>query len=176
MANTDDVKLIHLADYGGPYAGSFVPMLRAVLGAGRAHGWEVEAVFSEVARGRPWLSELDSDGIPYRFASVDARDPVSELMGGGRTILHAHFSHFDLACARVGRRRHDAVVFWHVHSPLAPGLKACTRNAVRFRLLSRGVASILCVAPDLERAVLRRLGPRTRVEFFPNAIDTRRFA
>jgi glycosyltransferase involved in cell wall biosynthesis len=176
MSNRDDVKLIHLADYGGPYAGSFIPMLRAVMGAARGCGWQVEAIFSEVARGRPWLADLEVDAIPYRFMSVDAHDPVAGAMGEGGTVLHCHFSHFDIACARLARSRRDTIAFWHVHSPLQLGAKAWARNAVRFRFLSRGVTAMLCVAPDIQRAVLRRWAPRDRVELFPNAIDTGRFA
>ena len=35
------VRLVHLAGYGGPYAGSFVPMLRGVMRAARDRGWSM---------------------------------------------------------------------------------------------------------------------------------------
>jgi hypothetical protein len=39
-ASVDSVRLIHLAGYGGPYPGSFIPMLRAVIGAAARRDWE----------------------------------------------------------------------------------------------------------------------------------------
>ena len=50
------------------------------------------------------------------------------------------------------------------------------RNAVRFGFLSRGVERIFCVAPDQVDGIRRRLAPRSKVEFFPNAIDLDAFA
>lgn len=169
------LKLVHLADYGGPYAGSFVPMLLAVLTAGREHVYEPSAVFTDIARGRPWLAVLESAGIPYRFtARADIDATVDEISSEGGSVLHAHFSAFDLACARAARRRR-ALAFWHIHSPLHRGAKPWARNTVRFGLLSRGVSEIMCVAPQIARGVRRRLGPRGRVTFVPNAIDLTRF-
>lgn len=176
------MRLIHAADYGGPYAGSFIPMLRAVLRGARERGHEAEAVFSEVARGRSWLADLDRDGIPYRFASVADRGALAgelwRLAGDddGSCVFHTHFSGFDLAAARVARGRARTAAIWHIHTRLKHGAVAWARNAVRFAVLSRGTSEILCVAPDLARGVRRRLAPPGRVTFLPNAIDTRRFA
>jgi glycosyltransferase involved in cell wall biosynthesis len=174
------MRLIHAADYGGPYPGSFIPMLRAVLGLGRERGMDVAAVFSEVARDRPWVAELEADGIPVHFMAVssrrDVRAGLEALLGdGGPCVLHTHFSSFDLPAAALGRSRPDTTVLWHMLSPLLPGPRAWARNAVRFALLSRGVERILCVAPDLAEDVKGRLAPRSRVEFVPNPIDTERF-
>jgi glycosyltransferase involved in cell wall biosynthesis len=174
------VRLVHLADYGGPYAGSFIPMIRTALRAGREAGFEVEALFSEVARGREWLADLDADGIAYRFAPARSSDAVAEMAAGAGPdspcILHSHFSGFDLEAAALARGNPHVHAFWHVHSGLHRGAGAWLKNAVRFRLLSRGVTEILCVAPQIESDVLQRLAPAGRVAFFPNAIDTRRFA
>jgi len=175
------LRLIHAADYGGPYAGSFIPMLRAVLGLARRRGSSVQAVFSEVARGRAWLQDLERDGIPVRLVSVRSRAELSAELSGllaaeaGPCVLHTHFSSFDLPAVRAARGRPDTAILWHLHTPLQRGPKPWLRNAVRFSILGRDVRRMLCVAPDLARDVRRRLGPASRVEFFPNAIDTRRF-
>lgn len=169
------MRLVHLADYGGPYAGSFVPMVAAVLTAGRRRGFEPLAVFTDVARGRPWLQELDAAQIPYRLS---ARDEIGATVAGlaatAPCVLHSHFSSFDVACARAARRQ-GATTFWHIHSPLSGAVKPWVRNAVRFGLLSGGVREIFCVAPQIERDVRRRFGPSGRVSFMPNAIDVDRF-
>ena len=64
VATVLPVRLIHLAGYGGPYPGSFIPMLRAVMGAAERRGWSREAVFTPISRERVWLGELDEDGFP----------------------------------------------------------------------------------------------------------------
>lgn len=169
------VKLVHLADYGGPYAGSFIPMLLEVLVLGRDRGYDSHAIFTDIARGRPWLAELDAAGIPYRFTPVEGiAETVHDVSLQGDCVLHSHFSAFDLSCARAARRGR-ALAFWHVHSSLRHGLKPRARNSVRFGLLSRGVSEIMCVAPHIARDVRLRLGPRDRVTFVPNAIDLARF-
>jgi glycosyltransferase involved in cell wall biosynthesis len=175
------VRLIQLADYGGPYAGSFVPMLRAAFAAGRSEGWEPLAVLSEVARDRPWLELLEHDGVPVRFVSArpraQAAAAVAEVLdaAAGPAILHSHFSSFDVPIARAARRRSGATLFWHVHSHLDRDLRTRARNTARFAVYGRRVDEILCVAPDVARAVRERLAPRGRVHYFPNAIDTDRY-
>ena len=96
---------MHLAGYGGPYAGSFVPMLRGVMRAARDRGWSCEAVFGPVARDRVWLDELRDDGIPFRFARSSSRADVSGLVrsllaeSDEPTVLHTHFTSFDIPAA-----------------------------------------------------------------------------
>lgn len=169
------VKLVHLSDYGGPYAGSFVPMILAVLTAGRARGYEPLALFTDIARGRPWLEEFEKAGIPYRFTAVENIGATVETVADeGRCILHTHFATFDLACARAARRQ-GAIVFWHSHLGLNPGLVSLAKNTVRYGVLSRSVRGVLCVSPQIARELRRRLAPRKRVVFVPNAIDLDRF-
>src|SRR5450759_1006715 len=108
------MRLIHLADYGGTYPGSFVSMVRAVLHAGRRRGWDVQALFSQVAHDRGWLHELREEGFRCGLAPTDGRELPAELLvqitaSDEPTILHTHFTSFDLAAAAVARR-HDHVI------------------------------------------------------------------
>ncbi len=155
-------------------------MLRTILRAARDSGYDVEAVFPDEIRDRRWLRDLDRDELPFRFIGTSdiskMTREIDQIAGDDRCIFHTHFSRFDLACAAHARRHPDNVVFWHVHSQLKPGAIAWARNAVRFTAMARGVEEIMCVAPDLPRAVRRRLAPPNRVTFVPNAIDTARFA
>ena len=175
------MRLIHLADYGGPYTGSFIPMLHAVLSAGRSRGWPVEAVFSQTAEQYDWLHEFTDDDIPVRFVPTDSRrklhtwliDLLNESVEP--TILHTHFTAFDIAAATASRRRKDTAVFWHVHSFLHANPIARIRNIVKYAFAGRLVSGILCVTPEIATNVKRRLGPADRVMFFHNAIDTDRF-
>lgn len=176
------MRLIHLADYGGTYPGSFIPMLRAVLDGGRKRGWEVEAVFSDVARERTWLSELRHEGFTCRLAPKGRKDlaqTVEEVAGtgggGGGTILHTHFTAFDLPAARAARRDRQVIAYWHLHSALRAGAWWQLRNAVKLGLLSRGVEEILCVAPNILDQARARLAPGDRLALVENAIDLTRF-
>ncbi len=172
---------MHLAGYGGPYAGSFVPMLRGVMRAARDRGWTCEAVFSPVAKDRVWLHELRDDGIPFRIAPSNSRGDISSLVrsllseSDEPTILHTHFTSFDIPAAMAADRHRAAKVFWHVHTPHHDSLPMRARNRLKYSVLGRRVERILCVSPDLAEVVIDRGAPRSRVEFIHNALDVERF-
>ena len=172
---------MHLAGYGGPYAGSFVPMLRGVMRAARDRGWSCEAVFGPVARDRVWLDELRDDGIPFRIAPSTSRADTSGLVrsllaeSDEPTILHTHFTSFDIAAATAAARHRAAKVFWHVHTPHHNGLPMRARNRFKYALVGRRVERILCVSSELAEVVVKRGAPKGRVEFMHNAVDVERF-
>jgi D-inositol-3-phosphate glycosyltransferase len=175
------MRLVHLAGYGGPYAGSFVPMLRGVMRTARDRGWSCEAVFGQVARDRAWLEELRADGVPFRIAPSTSRGDISRLVrsllaeSDEPTILHTHFTSFDIAAARAAGRHGATTVFWHVHTPHHNGLPMRARNRFKYALLGRRVERILCVSSELAEVVVERGAPRRRVEFMHNAVDVERF-
>jgi glycosyltransferase involved in cell wall biosynthesis len=176
------MRVIHVADYGGPYAGSFVPMLRAVGAAVRSRGGDFEVAFTRVAQDRPWLDELAADGVRVSFAPP-GRDRkecarfLGDLTGAGSepAIIHTHFTAFDLPAVSVAKDRPGMQVFWHVHTPLRSERTIRLRNAVKFAFAGRRVDKILCVAPGIAAAVQARHAPRERVVVLPNAIDLERF-
>jgi glycosyltransferase involved in cell wall biosynthesis len=175
------MRVIHIADYEGPYAGSFVPMLRAVTAAVRERGGTVQTAFSPAARDRPWLAELEADAVPFSFAPKgDRRDRarfIAGLAGGGDepTLLHTHFTSFDLPAVRVSRGRPATPVFWHLHKPRPADRAGHVLGAVRFAVAARRVDKILCVAPEIAASLQSRHAPRDRVMLLPNAIDLERF-
>jgi glycosyltransferase involved in cell wall biosynthesis len=172
---------VHLAGYGGPYAGSFVPMLRGVMRAARDRGWTCEAVFGPVAKDRVWLGELRDDGIPFRIAPSGARADVSQLVrsllgeSDEPTVLHTHFTSFDIPAAAAAARHPAAKVIWHVHTPHQGSLAMRARNRLKYTLLGRRVERILCVSSELAEVVVDRGAPQSRVEFLHNAVDVERF-
>lgn len=176
------VRILHLADYGGPYPGSFVPMIRAAHAAVTARGWSFEAVFTPVAESRPWYARLRDDGIAVRARAVGgarAGAAAVRLLVGeapGATVLHTHFSAWDVAAALAALREPRAALIWHVHTALVdrPSLRA--RNSLRFGLLGRRTARVLCVGPEVLADVLARRSPADRTLLFPNGIDLDRFA
>jgi glycosyltransferase involved in cell wall biosynthesis len=194
-------RLVHLADYGGIYRGSFIPMLLAISSAAQNRGWSVELVFSEVSQGRSWLADIERAGIPYRFLEVGSRTglgrwaswmaaeatwgqwrgrmmkAVAALAAESRspTILHTHFSAFDVAAAHAARKEPRACVIWHGHSMRRPGWKATAGGILTYRVFARNVSEFLCVSPDVMQKITQ-LAPRKCVRFFPNAIDAELFA
>jgi glycosyltransferase involved in cell wall biosynthesis len=174
------MRLIHLADYGGTYPGSFVPMVRAVLDAGRRRRWNVQAVFSQVAHNRGWLRELREEGFRCELAPTEGRHLPAKLLeeiaySDEPTILHTHFTSFDLPAAAAARRNDHVIAYWHLHSALRRGPWWQLRQAVKLGLLSKGVEEMLCVAPNIVDQARRHLAPRDRLALVPNAIDLTRF-
>jgi len=172
---------VHLAGYGGPYAGSFVPTLRSVMRAAGDRGWSCEAVFGPVAKDRVWLNELRADGIPFRFVPTIARGDVAETVGAilsesdEPTVLHTHFSRFDVAAVMAASGRRATKVFWHVHTPHHDSSSVRLRNRMKYALAGRRVERILCVSSELEQVVVDRGAPRAKVEFLHNAVNVERF-
>ncbi len=177
------MRVVHLAGYGGEYAGSFIPMLLAIGREAQARGWSAETIFQAEAEGRGWVAELREAGVPVTFGPAGAgRDDVTrwlaEHLDGDRqpTLLHTHFTTFDLPAVGVARGRDDTSVVWHMHSPLGRSADQWLRNAAKFATAGRRVERLLAVAPDVAAQLKARLAPRRRVQYFPNAIDCERFS
>jgi hypothetical protein len=175
------MRLIQMADYRGPYAGSLVPMLRAACAVGMRAGWDVELLLSDVARGRAWLPAFEEDGVPVHFLPAGSRAEAQAAIAAhveplrGPLILHSHFSSFDVPMARAAAGRPETWLWWHLHSHLSREPLVRARNTARFLIYGRRVHEILCVSPHLVRDARLRLAPRARLHHLPNAIDTSSF-
>jgi len=194
-------RIIHLANYGASYAGSFIPMVMALARSVRARGWSAELVFPESARGREWLSSFEEAGVPYhvldlgaggggaRWAAAFATEAtagrwqghvarwIAELLAAdpGPTVLHTQFTLFDMPAAEAARSAPATRVVWHEQSARPDGLVGEVGGALRYRLFARNVSAILCVAPDIAEVVARQ-GAGDRASVLPNAVDTERFS
>jgi glycosyltransferase involved in cell wall biosynthesis len=176
------MRVVQLAAYSGPYSGSFVPMLRAALQEASAQGWDACAVLSQAVADAhfPWVEEIAGLGVPITYLDPGSRRAltasIAELIApAGPTVLHTHFTGFDIGAVLAARRTRTASVLWHVHSPQKRELAVLARNVVKYALLGRATFRMLCVAPDIASDVRRRGAPARKVRFFPNAIDTQRF-
>ncbi len=175
------MRLVQLAHYPAPYPGSFVPMLRAALAGARARGWDVEVVLGTDSRDCGWLADLEADGIPVRLVELDGRlrlrRQLSSLLdeSPAPTILHTHFTAFDVPAALAAVRRDRAAVVWHLHSPARADVVGRLRGFAKSGLAARFADRILCVSPDRAAAAIAQGAPRSRVRYFPNAIDASAF-
>jgi glycosyltransferase involved in cell wall biosynthesis len=172
-------RLIHLAGYEPEQRGSFVPFVLAVLSAAQDRGWEVEAVFPEGARGRFWLADFGDAGIPVAFASGSRRHLTrwldSRLDAHEPTVLHTHFTRYDVPAALVARGRPNVRVYWHMHTVLSRRPRAVAGHVAKFLSLGRYVERILSPAANVAESVVRRGADRRKVWIFPNAIDPAAF-
>jgi glycosyltransferase involved in cell wall biosynthesis len=154
-------------------------MVRSVLHAGRQRGWNVEAIFSEVAHDRTWLEELRNEGFVCRLAPTGhrARAHVARQLATGAEplILHTHFASFDMPAVAAARHRDNVIVYWHKHGGLRSNAQSRLRNTIKLGLLSRGVEEILCVAPNVLDDARACHAPHGRLALVPNAIDLARF-
>jgi len=176
------MRVIHLAGYSAPYPGSFIPMLRAVADAVTRRGWSFEACFPPAAASRQWYADLASDGcLLHSSPGGDRRslttwlDNILADQAEQPTLLHTHFTTFDLPASAVALRNPRVRVFWHLHTPLHAGVGPSLRNVVKFVTAGRRVETMLCVSADIGRAARRRGAPASRLIVFPNAIDLERF-
>jgi glycosyltransferase involved in cell wall biosynthesis len=175
------VRIVHLAAYGAPYSGSFIPMLIATMRAAQARGWRFEAVFAPVVGDRPWMAELAAAGMPLTFSASGSRRVVgrwlAQWLGHAESpiVLHSHFAKYDIPIVLAARGRTATTLFWHVHNTLHDRPLAHLRDTLKFAIAGRRVSGILCVAPDVLDDVRRRLAPASRTTLFENAIDTDRF-
>ena len=173
-------RLLHLADYIPPQGGSFIPFMRSVLAGAQERGWETDAVFPESARGRVWLEQFESRGIPVHFVSGSRREltgQLHELLGDRRdpSVLHTHFTVYDVPAALVARRRSEVAVYWHIHTVLPQNVRAVAANVAKFSVVGRWVDRILCPAANIADGIRRRFGPRGKIEVFPSPIDVDAF-
>jgi glycosyltransferase involved in cell wall biosynthesis len=173
-------RVIHCADYGGPYSGSFVPMLAAAAAAARGRGYETTVCFSEIARERAWLSEL-SDVADIRFIERSGiRETVRQLgvildeASLRPTILHTHFGTFDEAAAFLRLRHHRRTrVLWHAHSGRGRPIKL--RTKVHGAVFGRIIDGLICVGPLMRDEARARGFPDAKLRLLLNAIDPTRF-
>lgn len=172
-------RIVHCADYGGPYSGSFVPMLVAAASAARDRGYETTICFAAVARDRPWLGDL-GDLAEIRFVEPSGiREDLRQLerildeIDGRPTVLHTHFGTFDVPAALLGMRRRRTAVLWHAHSGTVRRIRL--RSKVYGVVFGHIVNGVICVSPAMYDDALARQFPATRLRLLPNAIDLDRF-
>ncbi|MEX2108309.1 MAG: glycosyltransferase family 4 protein [Solirubrobacterales bacterium] len=173
-------RLVHLAAYPRPQAGSFIPFMRSVLDAAQARGWDVVAVLPTEAAGREWIGQFEDAEISVEYAYGSRRSLTRWLRGrlkdsDEQTILHTHFTGYDVPAALAARGRPNVEVYWHIHTVLSDRPRARLANALKFSLIGRGVKRVLTPSSDVADELVKRGTKREKVSVFPNAIDAEAF-
>ncbi len=174
------MHIVHLADYGSPYPGSFVPALRTAAHRVAQQGWSTEVILPPRAIGRPWVETLAADLLLDFAPQASGRERalwLGDRLGSrsGSVLVHTHFTAFDVPAVMAAARRPSTAVVWHVHSSLPRAPHRVLRTAVKYRSFGSRVAGVICVAPHLLEQTKRRGGPRGRLHCLPNGIDVHRF-
>jgi glycosyltransferase involved in cell wall biosynthesis len=167
-------RLIHLADYVPAYSGSFVPLVREALVRAQRRGWQATAVFPEAARDRDWAHALANE-VELAFTPPSRAGVAALLDDGATTILHTHFTTYDLPAAAAARGRPSVHLVWQVHGSLPREPSRRLRSTVKYTLTRHLVDAIVCVGPHAVGQLVRSGASRRRTRYLPNGIDTSRF-
>jgi glycosyltransferase involved in cell wall biosynthesis len=176
----DAPRLVQIAEFDRPHAGSFVPLLEGVLRRARDRGWRTDIVLPE-APGAEWVADLEKvaqlhSAPPSVLGSriTRARWLEAQFAGeAGPMVMHTHFTAWDVAAVVASRspRVSRASVFWHIHSALPRSPSMVARGAAKFGILGRFADGIICPAPNIAMGVVQRLAPADRVHFMPSALN-----
>ena len=74
------MTILELCDFGGPYGGSFVPMVGALAKEAARRGYATTAVFPPRAAGRAWVKQLEPDVQRLVIASSRSRRDLARLV------------------------------------------------------------------------------------------------
>lgn len=172
--------ILHVADYGGPYSGNFIASLIALNEELQKNfGLDLALVFSDVARGRQWLKQLDDRQIPYDF--IVKEQPHALRLAALKNItkirkpilIHTHFTSFDIETAFLAYSLKIPLV-WHVHGILGNNfsLKRKMKDIIKFKVFARKwVNRIVAVSDGAAQNIIRRGAPSNKVITIYNGID-----
>jgi glycosyltransferase involved in cell wall biosynthesis len=166
--------IVHVADYGNPAPGSFVPAMLALARTLQAAGDRCSFISRDLP-GAVWhdraREELDS------FATAGSRRRVFDLVWRSKPdIVHVHFAGWSLPATLAAYAR-GARVIWHLHSAMREGggVLQSMRYAAKYRYFASGVRTIVTVSEYLRRGVIGIGIPGERTALIRNAIDTAHF-
>jgi glycosyltransferase involved in cell wall biosynthesis len=177
----DAPTLIELAQFDRPAPGSFISALAALGEEARSRGWECEVAVPQSARELEWTTRLDAAGMSIHFSLPPTRLErtrwLRELVAGrdGTTILHSHFTAWDVPAAIVAAPREGLHAWWHVHTFLRRGPLAFARNLAKFAPMGRRIDGVICPVEDIAADLRARGLSRRKVHVVPNGIDPAQF-
>src|ERR1700733_10888173 len=115
-----ELRVVHLASYATAYSGSFIPMLEAARTGIESRGWTYEAVFPPGVERFGWYENMQAAGVGVRtspeIGKRGAAGWLRDLLGErrGPTLLHTHFSAWDVPADKAANHRLDATAIWPV--------------------------------------------------------------
>ena len=176
MAHAPDQNIVlHLTDYGAPYAGNFIASLSALEELVDGRGGSVAYVLPPRARERAWAQDF-SQSHEVRFLEAGGflsyyRQVRRFLRETNASILHEHFIHFSekiaawLAILTCGHRV-KTVLHLHNHIELPKSPIKRLPHMLYFHSVSRFV----CCSESVAAHLIADGVPKARVSVAENAI------
>ena len=171
----ENKTILHLTDYGAPYAGNFIASLSALEGLMNEGGAKTVYVFPPRASERAWTREM-AQTHDVRFLRAGGffsymRQVRQLLKETNADILHEHFIHFSekiaswLALKTCGHRVKTVLhLHNHVTLPKNPLLR------LPHLLYFRSVARFVCCSASVAAHLIADGVPKERVRVAENAI------
>ncbi|MBV8245519.1 MAG: glycosyltransferase family 4 protein, partial [Candidatus Eremiobacteraeota bacterium] len=169
--------IVHVASYGNPARGSFIPALERLARAAAAQGDRV-AVVAPTIENASWPASLAEAGVELRLIRTpwEAAIATRELSAD---IVHAHFSRYDVPVA-LAHATTGARIFWHVHSATIAAKHrdrlAPLKSFVKHRIVGARVEAMIAVAEPVARELLEWHVPPLKLHVIENGVDTDRFS
>ena len=166
--------VVHVADYGNPAPGSFIPALFALAARLQGRGDRCSLITPDVA-GAVWhrdaLENFDT------FATASSRTELYRLLLRARAdVVHVHFNGWALPATLAGFVRGVRVI-WHLHSAMdrAPSRMRGALRCAKYGVVGRAVDRFVTVSEELRSAVVASGAPRERTALIRNAVDATHF-
>jgi glycosyltransferase involved in cell wall biosynthesis len=166
--------VVHVADYGNPAPGSFVPAVLALANELHQRGDRCSLIAPDVP-GAVWHDEaragLDS------FATASGRlDLFRQVLSAAPDVLHVHFVGWSLPATLAAYAR-GARVIWHLHSAMRDDRTQfqTMRQIAKYRWFGAGVRTFVTVSELLREAIVRLGVAASRTAVVRNGVDTAHF-
>ena len=167
--------VLHLTDYGAPYAGNFIASLCALEALVHGRGGSVAYVLPPRARERAWAQDF-SQSHEVRFLEAGGfvsyyRQVRRFLRETNASILHEHFIHFSeklAAWLAIQTCGHRVKTVLHLHNHIELPKSAIKR--IPHMLYFRSVSRFVCCSESVAAHLIADGVPKARVSVAENAI------
>lgn len=176
MTNLDrKPTILHLTDYGAPYAGNFIASLNALETLVVQRGGSVVYALPPRASERVWAQEM-AQSRDVRFLQKGGffsyvRQVRGMLKATSATILHEHFIHFSekiAAWVAIKTCGHGVKTVLHLHNHIELPKNALLR--LPHLLYFRSVSRFVCCSESVAAHLIADGVPKERVRVAENAI------
>ena len=167
--------VLHLTDYGAPYAGNFIASLCALETLVVERGGSVAYVLPPRARERVWTKDF-SQSHEVHFLEAGGflsyyRQVRRYLVETNASILHEHFIHFSeklAAWLAIQTCGHRVKTVLHLHNHIELPKSAIKR--IPHMLYFRSVSRFVCCSESVAAHLIADGVPKARVSVAENAI------
>jgi glycosyltransferase involved in cell wall biosynthesis len=166
--------IVHVADYGNPAPGSFVPAIVALANDLHLAGDRCSLIVKRVDDA-VW-HEAAARNL-HSFAAASTRAEVFRLLRReAPDVVHVHFAGWSFP-ATAAAYTQGARVIWHLHSSMENGAGRLRRlaRAGKYNWFGAGVHRFVVVSDSLRRAMIDMGISPKRVKLLRNAVDTAHF-